>query len=227
MIEVTKNIVFDWNGTLLEDTDAIHACLNIILERVGHKTIDIETYRDHYDVPFERFYKNFGLTDYEIEALELHKNNFFHDHYEPRAAVAELREGAAAILNHAHHNHVQSLILSNHLVEPIRTQLRRHAIEDMFTDVLAYADRATQFRDMTKGERLRQFMVRHELKPDQTIIVGDSIEEINIAHEQGLIGVAITGGCVSEQRLQAAKPDYLIHSLYDLQPILVERGFAT
>ena len=58
------------------------------------------------------------------------------------------------------------------------------------------------------------------------MIVGDSIEEIHIAHEQDLISVAITGGCVSEERLRAGNPDYLIHSLHELKPILQERGFV-
>ena len=59
------------------------------------------------------------------------------------------------------------------------------------------------------------------------MIVGDSVEEIEIAREQGLISVAITGGCASEDRLRGEKPDYLIHSLHELKPILQERGFAS
>ena len=59
------------------------------------------------------------------------------------------------------------------------------------------------------------------------MIIGDSVEEIHIAREQGLISVAITGGCVSEKRLRAEKPDYVIHALTELKPIMQERGFAS
>ncbi len=123
---------------------------------------------------------------------------------------------------------LHSYILSNHIVDPIRTQLRRLEIEHFFAEVLAYADRATQFKDMTKGERLRRYRVAQRHRgPQDTMIVGDTVEEIQIAREQGLISVAITGGCASEERLRAENPDYLIHSLHGLKPILQERGFVS
>ena len=90
MNATANNIVFDWNGTLLEDTAAVHDCLNLILERAGHSSIDIETYRDRYEVPFEQFYKNFGLSDDEIEALGLNQNHLFHDHYDHSHILAEI-----------------------------------------------------------------------------------------------------------------------------------------
>jgi phosphoglycolate phosphatase len=101
-------------------------------------------------------------------------------------------------------------------------------IEHFFEDVLAYADREDQqTRSMSKGDKLRHFMQQEDIYGHPTIIVGDSVEEIEIAQEQGLISVAITGGCVSEERLRAAHPDYVIHSLHDLKPVLAERGFVS
>jgi len=43
----------------------------------------------------------------------------------------------------------------------------------------------------------------------------------------GMVSIALTGGVITEQRLRAAKPDHLIHSLHELKPILQERGFAS
>jgi len=223
----TKNIVFDWNSTLLDDIGALFDCQNILMRSMGKPPITIDYFRAHYDVPFERLYTNLGLTDAEIEkAMGLDKS-IFHDHYEPMANVAGLREGAVEVLGHAQKHGVKSLILSNHIVDPIRTQLRRLEIEHLFAEVLAYATRKVQFRDMSKGERLRRFMQQNGMAPHQTIIVGDSVEEIEIAREQGLISVAITGGCVSEERLRAANPDHIIHSLHALKPIMQERGFVS
>ena len=222
-----RHIVFDWNSTLLDDIEALHSSTNVLLAGEGHKPVSLEFFQDHYEIPFGRLYHNLGLEAPQVQRLLELENSAFHDHYEPRAATAALREGAMEILNHAHTKGVSSFILSNHLVEPIRTQLRRLGIEHFFTEVLAYADRSVQFKDMSKGERLRRFRVEHGMSDHPTIIVGDSVEEIDIAQEQKFISVAITGGCVSEQRLRAAKPDYIIHSLRELPAILTERGFAS
>ena len=223
----TKNIVFDWNGTLFDDFDALHGCTNKMLADEGLAPVEVEHFRQHYNVPFERFYHGMGFAPAQVERLMALETSTFHDHYEPCAAQSPLRAGAKEILSLAHQNGVQSLILSNHLVDPIRVQLKRLSIEQYFMEVLAYANRATQFRDMTKGERLRHFMADHSMTENTTLIIGDSVEEIEIAREQGLISVAITGGCVSEQRLRGAHPDYVIHSLHDLKLILHERGFMS
>ena len=223
----SKNIVFDWNSTLLDDIEALHNCTNRVMESVGRNPVDRKTFQHHYEIPFERLYENLGFNPKEIESVLSSTNEAFHAHYEPLAAVTGLREGAEELLSNTKKAGLQNFILSNHIVDPIRFQLRRLGIEQFFTDVLAYADRKTQFRDMTKGERLRRFMKTHDMAPENTVIVGDSLEEIEIAEEQKLISVAITGGCVSEERLQAANPDYLIHSLLALKPILVERGFLS
>jgi phosphoglycolate phosphatase len=223
----TKNIVFDWNSTLLDDMHAMHECMNIIMERVGRDPITMEFFRTHYEVPFEKLYSNFGFADSEIENLMNLDRDIFHRHYEPMADVAALRKGASEILDHARQNGLATLILSNHIEGPIRNQLQRLKIDHLFDAVLAYTSHAVQFRDMTKGERLRRFMDKRGMAACNTMIVGDSIEEIQIAHEQNLISVAITGGCTSEERLRAEKPDHVIHDLHELKPILQERGFAS
>lgn len=223
----TKNIVFDWNSTLFDDVGALLAAHNIVLGHFGYAPIDLPTYQDYYEVPFEKLLLNHGLPENEVERIIEASKEIFHDHYEPRASAVGLREGSDAILRHAEQNGVRIYILSNHLVEPIRAQLRRLEIEQLFLEVLAYPSREMQFKDMTKGERLRRFMAQNGMDAAQTIIVGDSVEEIHIAKDLGLISVAITGGCASEERLRAEKPDYLIHSLHELKPILRERGFVS
>lgn len=79
-------------------------------------------------------------------------------------------------------------------------------------------------KSTSKGERLHLYMRAYNLNPSSTFIIGDMPVETDIARELGLISVAITGGFVSETRLRAAQPDYLIEDHHKLLPILQERG---
>jgi phosphoglycolate phosphatase len=228
MQAATKNIVFDWNCTLLNDIDALHASTNHLLSLVDAAPVSLEFFQTHYNIPFRQLYNNLGLEPHQIDTLIAANNTHFHDVYENLARQTELRDGAVWVLQQAKAHNIGTYILSNHLVEPIRQQLQRLGIENFFADVLAYADREDQqTRSMSKGDKLRHFMEQEEIHDHPTIIVGDSVEETEIAHEQGLISVAITGGCVSEDRLRAAKPDYVIHSLHELKPIMQEHGFVS
>lgn len=223
----TKHIVFDWNSTLLDDVDVLHGSTNYLLESQGHPPVTLDFFQAHYDIPFRQLYHNLGLNERQIKNLVDANNSAFHEYYEKNAEVSPLRKGAKDLLQHAKTGGVNSYILSNHIVEPIRRQLRRLDIEHHFTEVLAYADRAAQQdRHMTKGEQLKHLRGQQKIEDHAMMIVGNSIEEIHIAREQNLISVAITGGCASEERLRAEKPDYLIHSLHELKPILAKRGFV-
>ncbi|XIA67575.1 HAD family hydrolase [Bradyrhizobium sp. TZ2] len=218
-------LVFDWNGTLLDDADAVLQTMNAILRQFGRAAIDMQTFRDQCELPLSVLYRNVGMSEREVETVDSNSGAIFHDIYEALASKADLREGARRILETARQQAVSTIVVSNHIVEPVRTQLRRLGIDDYVTEVLAFESRATQFKSMSKGERLRRYMQTHNLNPSSTFIIGDMPVETDIARNLGLISISITGGFVSESRLQAAKPDYLIDDHHKLLPILQNHGF--
>ena len=64
-------VLWDWNGTLLDDTQAALDTLNIMLERRGTKPIALKFFRDHFAFPCRPFYDMIGMhvEDDEWDAL--------------------------------------------------------------------------------------------------------------------------------------------------------------
>ncbi|MGY3499407.1 HAD family hydrolase [Bradyrhizobium sp. USDA 4471] len=147
-------LVFDWNGTLLDDTYALLETTNVILDRFGRPSIDIKTFRDRCDVPLSRLYHSLGMPQEEVEAVEHDEGALFHDTYEPLAAKADLREGARRVLELAQRESALLIILSNHIVAPLKSQLRRLGVDNYITDVLAFIARQSgwEARDNQDGE---------------------------------------------------------------------------
>jgi len=190
-------------------------------------SISMELFRSTQIRPLEKFYLAIGLTEDEApQALE-NERSIFHDSYEPLADLVPLREGAVDILCDAQKSGVTNIVVSNHLTDQIKRIMRLRSIEHHFDEVLAYASRDKQYRDMTKGEKLHRYMQTNALDSADVIIIGDTLEEIEIARTYGMTSVAITGGIHSEQRLRALNPDHVIHTLPELRPILRERGFVS
>ena len=54
-------ILWDWNGTLLDDTQAALETLNIMLRRRGAKPIALRFFRDHFAFPCRPFYDTIGM----------------------------------------------------------------------------------------------------------------------------------------------------------------------
>lgn len=218
-----RTLIFDWNSTLLDDAQILCDAFNILITQCGRQAIDLKTYQDRYDMPIERFYMNHGFAEHEIPALLPQFAKVFHSNYEPMAYSRPLREGAEELLAFAQGADIHTIILSNHLRSPILEHLDRLSIAAYIREVIAYPSRDEQFRHENKGTKLHRYLAANSLDPTHAVIIGDSPEEAIIAREQGLASVAITGGCVSEERLRRANPDYLVHSLTELQPILKER----
>lgn len=227
MSALKKFIVWDWNGTLLNDTDAVFACNNMVLEKIGRGPVSAEAFRDHFIHPTRDFYVAIGLNEEELAKVMIMERDAFHDAYEAMADLAPLHLGATDILQDLRKHNVANLIVSNHITGEITRILKQRNIDHHFDEVIAYISRGKQFRDMTKGEKLHEYIKANGLDGMNALIIGDTMEEIEIARALGMISVAITGGVHAEHRLRSKAPDHVIHSLHELRPILQERGFIS
>src|SRR3984885_5054420 len=82
-MNTAKHIVFDWNGTLLDDVDALHECTNRLLESMGHARVEMDDFRANYFIAFDQFYRKLGYDEAQVEKLMSLENKVFHDEYEP------------------------------------------------------------------------------------------------------------------------------------------------
>jgi len=71
-----RYVLWDWNGTLLDDTQAALDTLNIMLARRGRRSISMDFYRDHFAFPVKPFYESIGVVladeDWDALAREYH-----------------------------------------------------------------------------------------------------------------------------------------------------------
>ena len=62
------------------------------------------------------------------------------------------------------------------------------------------------------------------VKPDETVVVGDTVFDIRCAKELGAIAVGITTGRSLKEELEAAGADFIINSLSELLPLISRLG---
>lgn len=161
-------LVFDWNGTQLDDAHALLQTTNAILDRFGRATIHMDTFRKHCDVLLSLLYRSLGMSRDEVAEVGRDGSAASHETYEPLADKADLREGPHRHLELARREAALSIIVSNHIVAPLRSQLRRLGIDNHINEVLAFESRTTQYQSMGNGERLRLYMQKNNLEPAST-----------------------------------------------------------
>lgn len=216
-----KLIVFDWNGTLLSDTRQSWLAGNACLEFYGAEPLSLQDYREHFTFPIIHFYKKVGLSVDEVLARKDESNVVFQSTYERLAANARTRRGARELLAWIKDQGMTSIILSNYVTDKIEDHVKRLGLGAYFSAISAHTCGGTSILEKTsKVERLSEFMAKRRFKPQDTIIIGDTMEEPAIARALGLTSIGITDGYISTARLKKAAPDYIVGSLKEIKAII-------
>ena len=73
-----KHAIWDWNGTLLNDTWLCVEVLNGLLARRGRAPITTNDYRENFGFPVIKFYEYLGL-DADADTFEQVSREFIYD----------------------------------------------------------------------------------------------------------------------------------------------------
>ncbi len=217
-----KLVVFDWNGTLLSDTQATVHAENVVNKRFGKKPISIRQYRESSTVPWTQHMLKWGYSKKEMDENFQEIQNLFHAVYEQRAKHCRSRAGARRLLAFLERENIDKIIASNHVVEGINSHLHRLKLSNYFKHTLAHEDKFGSRKKRVKEKKIAGYIKTHGYKPNEVAIVGDSDEEIHVAKKLGLVSIAITHGIFTKKRLQAEKPDFIVSSLDKIIPIIEE-----
>lgn len=215
-----KTVIFDWNGTLIADTIPCMAADNHVIKTFGGKPVNLPEYRNTIIIPSMTFYLLHGCNQSEMENNPQKIGKTFHSFYEPRVKNVRTRKGAKKLLNYLKKNHINSIILSNHTTCGIEKQLKRLNLEKFFTDLLANSALDTSMKKRNKKEKLADYLQQKNLKPQETIIIGDSPEEVEIGKSLGVKTISITDGYYSTLRLKNTHPDYIVNNLSSIINII-------
>ena len=120
-----KLVAFDWNGTIFSDTLACCEGVNKVLNSLKLKPITVTFFREHFDVPLTNTYMRFGISKTQLKNQGAEIVKTFHTYYEKRADKIRTRAYANYLISWLTKNNIRSIIFSNHIDEPIRTQRKR------------------------------------------------------------------------------------------------------
>lgn len=215
-----KLVAFDWNGTIFADTFAIYKSDNEVFKLLKIKPATFQAFQKYYDVPIKRFYLALGVSENEFDKKVDLIAQTFHTHYERLAVKVRSRAYARYILEWLSKNNITSVIFSNHLIEPIKKQLKRLKLDGYFSEIMANSHLKAALNRRDKKDRLKNYLANKNLLPNEVLIIGDTVEEIEIGQQLGISTTAITHGNCSTARLRAAQPDYLINSLKEVVGIM-------
>ncbi|MGW6910418.1 HAD family hydrolase [Streptomyces sp. NPDC054940] len=193
------HIVWDWNGTLFHDNDAIIGATNAAFAELGLEPITMERYRALYCVPVPKFYERLlGRLPNEAEWEVMDET--FHRYYTEHRVRCGLTEGAAELLVQWRSAGRSQSILSMYGHDELVPLVRGFGIEEHFIRV--------DGRTGPSGGSKAEHMVRHiealaSVDPARTVVIGDAADDAVAALHVGARAVLYTGGSHGRASLEA------------------------
>lgn len=191
-----KNVVWDWNGTLLDDVKVGHGALRRMLEKRGVGTITLQEYKDGFGFPVREFYEGLGFDFSRYDWHEVSQD--FVDTYDLLAGGVELNSGVRKVLTGLKQQGVKQYILSALVEDTLQKMVEEFGIVDCFERVYGAED----IYAGGKVPRGRRMLDDCGIIPGETLMVGDTLHDAEVAGALGFDCVLYAGGHNSEWRLQ-------------------------
>nr|WP_221308649.1 HAD hydrolase-like protein [Nocardiopsis mwathae] len=194
-----KHIVWDWNGTLLDDNHANLAALNQVCVEFGRPRVDLEYWRSVFRRPLVECYEELlerSFADGEWPRI----NEIYDRHYLSEVPGCGLAEGVPDVLHRwaafggtqsllsmASHAHVNELVaergLGGHFA---RVDGRRFGtVSD------------------SKADHLAAHLEELGADPASVVLIGDIDDDARAARAAGASAILVESGLMNRRRLEA------------------------
>lgn len=218
---MNKLAIFDWNGTLIDDSHCNWEAANDCIALFGLAPLTYDQYRETMDFPVLHFYTRNGIdADTYLKNFQTAGSTFL-GKYKQLAANAPLRRGATELFDTLLAQGYDLMILSNFVQHELEAQIADRHIHHYFKHICGnLAFNEIEHSRTTKHERLEKVMTEQGYDPTTAFIIGDSLEEPEIARHFGMKAFSVTWGCLSPARIEKAGTDHLIDELHEIPALL-------
>ena len=190
------HVVWDWNGTLLNDTSfCVEIANRMLLSRHLPETT-LEHYRAAFTFPASAVYEFLGF-DMSRESAEALGREFFLA-YESGRHRCSLHPGAEPLLDYIRSAGLGQSVLSAYAQHTLDTIVDSFGLRSVFSHLVGVSDiRATGKVD--QGHHLRKLL---PYSGERILMIGDTLHDWEVAQAMGIESILISHGHQSRYRLE-------------------------
>ena len=196
-----KSIIWDWNGTLLNDAEICIYSMNKVLERRGLARLDMKRYREIFTFPVKAYYQKAGF-DFSEEDFEKPAMEFIKQYYEnlPRADLfGPVPSMLKELSNKGYHQSILSAMEHDSLLQSLTDK-----------NVLNHFDIVSGINDHYANSKLDigiELLKKTGFSKNETLFIGDTLHDFEVGSELGIKVLLIANGHQSKERLLSKTPN--------------------
>jgi phosphoglycolate phosphatase len=190
-----RHAVWDWNGTLLDDTWLCCESLNLLLHEDGHPRVDPVRYRQIFQFPVIKVYQAIGFTPDEASFRAMSVR--FMAAYEARKHECQLHPHAETLLSGLTAAGLTHSVLSAYELNLLTATLTQYGLDRHFIKTCGGSD----IHAGSKEERARHHLTDLARGPAEVIYIGDTAHDAEAAAAMGVDCVLVAHGHQHRDRL--------------------------
>ena len=215
-----SDIIWDWNGTLLNDVELCSAIMNNLLVSRTRPPITLKRYKEIFTFPVKDYYIKAG-HDFTEESFEKIGADFMVE-YEEKKYNCDLFPFSQKVLQMLKLLNIRQHLLSAYRQEELREFVKHYDISKYFTFIKGldhiYADDKVEI-----GKELMNKISSDGTKSD-VIMIGDTLHDFEVANELGADCILIANGHQNIERLIKLNIPVL-KNLEELYNLLNKKGY--
>ncbi|MBP0940829.1 HAD family hydrolase [Pseudomonas alliivorans] len=191
-----EHVVFDWNGTLIDDIDLAVFAVNRCGEHYGVAPITAEQYRARFDFPIAGFYAALGF-DLDSVPFPIIVQRYL-EHFDAHVAECPLQPYVIEFLDAARRAGIGVSILSASHCDVLVQTLKAKGLYDRFEHVVGLN------HNQATSKTAEALMLQKTLgtPASRTLFVGDTLHDFDVACSVGWSPVLVSTGHQDSERLR-------------------------
>ncbi|MEY4615326.1 MAG: hypothetical protein RJB66_286 [Pseudomonadota bacterium] len=194
-----KHIIFDYNGTILYDTELCVEALNILLESQDLPEMSEDDYREQFHFPIASFYQKVGF-DFSKESFEAMGERYM-SHYKSNLHRVKVYHGLRDLLVELKKRDMTTSILTALNQEILHHQLEEFGLNNLFDNAFGLPD----LNAASKIARGKELMLHVGIPAEDCLIIGDTDHDLEVAEALGIDALLLADGHQAEERLRQTK----------------------
>lgn len=197
MMDRIGGIIWDWNGTLLNDIQLCVQTINEMLDKRNLPLLSVNDYKDVFSFPVKNYYQKIGF-DFEVEPFEIPALEFI-ERYNEQMNGCILHQNSLIVLSYFQSVGIRQFVLSAMKQDALEDCLNHQQISHFFEHISGL-DNHYAASKMENGRRLISGL---NLNIAELVLIGDTVHDFEVATELGCQCILIANGHQSREVLQA------------------------
>lgn len=191
------DIIWDWNGTLLNDLSLCISSINQLLQKRELPLLNKEHYKEVFSFPVKDYYTAIGF-DFSREDFSVPAHEFI-DLYEAEVKNCPLHPAANRVLSYFRDKGCRQFVLSAMHHDMLQKTLKLNGIFEYFNGIAGLDDHYA----VSKADRGRWLLKEFDIEKNNTLLLGDTNHDFEVAQALGVKCILIADGHQSFQRLKS------------------------